>query len=78
MFHIDKQNKWTSGYTWPNGVEFYSPDPKVNGNAGSFFKNPVVSAETANALLAQFPTAPHYPQVDGSVKLAAGWLIDQC
>ena len=45
------------------------PDPKVNGNAGSFFKNPVVSAETANALLAQFPTAPHYPQ---------GWLIDQC
>ena len=54
------------------------PDPKVNGNAGSFFKNPVVSAETANALLAQFPTAPHYPQVDGSVKLAAGWLIDQC
>ncbi|STP22929.1 UDP-N-acetylenolpyruvoylglucosamine reductase [Escherichia coli] len=54
------------------------PDPKVNGNTGSFFKNPVVSAETANALLAQFPTAPHYPQVDGSVKLAAGWLIDQC
>lgn len=54
------------------------PDPKVNGNAGSFFKNPVVSAETANALLAQFPTAPHYPRVDGSVKLAAGWLIDQC
>lgn len=54
------------------------PDPKVNGNAGSFFKNPVVSAETAKALLAQFPTAPNYPQTDGSVKLAAGWLIDQC
>ncbi|HBT7313786.1 TPA: UDP-N-acetylenolpyruvoylglucosamine reductase, partial [Klebsiella pneumoniae] len=47
------------------------PDPKVNGNAGSFFKNPVVSAETAEALLSQFPTAPNYPQADGSVKLAA-------
>lgn len=54
------------------------PDPKVNGNAGSFFKNPVVSAETAKVLLAQFPTAPNYPQADGSVKLAAGWLINQC
>ena len=54
------------------------PDPKVNGNAGSFFKNPVISAEQARRLLAQFPHAPHYPQQDGSVKLAAGWLIDQC
>ena len=54
------------------------PDPKVNGNAGSFFKNPVVSAEYAATLLANFPNAPHYPQADGSVKLAAGWLIDQC
>lgn len=54
------------------------PDPKVNGNAGSFFKNPVVAAEIAHTLLAQFPGAPHYPQADGSVKLAAGWLIDQC
>ncbi|ASG18613.1 UDP-N-acetylmuramate dehydrogenase [Salmonella enterica subsp. enterica] len=54
------------------------PDPKVNGNAGSFFKNPVVSAEVAEVLLSEFPNAPHYPQADGSVKLAAGWLIDQC
>ena len=54
------------------------PDPKVNGNAGSFFKNPVVSAAQAEALLAAFPSAPHYPQADGSVKLAAGWLIDRC
>lgn len=54
------------------------PDPKVNGNAGSFFKNPVVSKEQADALLASFPGAPHYPQADGRVKLAAGWLIDQC
>lgn len=54
------------------------PDPKVNGNAGSFFKNPVISAEQSQALLAAFPNAPHYPQADGSMKLAAGWLIDQC
>lgn len=54
------------------------PDPKQLGNAGSFFKNPVVSASQAQALLRDFPNAPHYPQADGSVKLAAGWLIDQC
>lgn len=54
------------------------PDPKVHGNAGSFFKNPVVPAAEASALLAAYPDAPHYPQADGCVKLAAGWLIDRC
>ncbi|WP_174875641.1 UDP-N-acetylmuramate dehydrogenase [Vogesella oryzae] len=53
------------------------PNPAELGNAGSFFKNPVVSQREAGALLARFPALPHYPQPDGSVKLAAGWLIDQ-
>ncbi|SUB81188.1 UDP-N-acetylenolpyruvoylglucosamine reductase [Pragia fontium] len=54
------------------------PDPKVTGNAGSFFKNPVVSAEVAADILKQYPNAPHYPQPNGQEKLAAGWLIDAC
>ncbi len=54
------------------------PDPAVIGNAGSFFKNPVVSAERCAALLAAFPALVHHTQADGSEKLAAGWLIDQC
>ena len=53
------------------------PDPAEIGNAGSFFKNPVVTAEAYARLAADFPTLPHYPQPDGSQKLAAGWLIEQ-
>ncbi len=54
------------------------PDPAVIGNAGSFFKNPVVTSSQRDALLASFPQLVNYAQPDGSVKLAAGWLIDQC
>ena len=54
------------------------PDPALLGNVGSFYKNPLVDAAHAQMLLAQYPQMPHYPQPDGRVKLAAGWLIDQC
>lgn len=54
------------------------PDPAVIGNAGSFFKNPVVSAEQCARLLERWPALVHHKQADGSEKLAAGWLIDQC
>jgi UDP-N-acetylmuramate dehydrogenase len=54
------------------------PDPAEIGNAGSFFKNPVVSHELCARLLATFPNMVHHRQPDGSEKLAAGWLIDQC
>ncbi len=55
------------------------PDPGVAGNAGSFFKNPIVSREQFEQLHRKYPEIPHYPATEkGSVKLAAGWLIDQC
>lgn len=52
------------------------PDPAILANTGSFFKNPIVSKEKADALLAKFPDMPTYPQDNGDVKLAAGWLIE--
>ncbi|MYM31550.1 UDP-N-acetylmuramate dehydrogenase [Duganella sp. CY15W] len=54
------------------------PDPAVIGNAGSFFKNPVVPGAQCAALLERFPNLVHHAQADGTEKLAAGWLIDQC
>ena len=54
------------------------PDPAVIGNAGSFFKNPVVSAEQCRDITDRDPHLVHYPLPDGRFKLAAGWLIDAC
>jgi UDP-N-acetylmuramate dehydrogenase len=54
------------------------PDWTKLGNAGSFFKNPVVSAQAFDALKSREPNVVSYAQADGTVKLAAGWLIDQC
>ena len=54
------------------------PDPATIGNAGSFFKNPVISAGEFERVHAAFPDVVHYPTPEGRVKLAAGWLIEQC
>jgi UDP-N-acetylmuramate dehydrogenase len=54
------------------------PDPKVIGNAGSFFQNPIVDTTQYQNLLALHPNLASYPDVNGTRKLAAGWLIDQC
>ncbi len=54
------------------------PDWRVLGNAGSFFKNPTVSAEQCADIIEREPKIVHYVLADGSVKLAAGWLIDAC
>ena len=54
------------------------PDPQVIGNAGSFFKNPTVTLEQCADIIARDPKVVHYRLADGSIKLAAGWLIDSC
>ena len=54
------------------------PDPAAIGNAGSFFKNPVVTPEQCRDIIGRDPEIVHYPMPDGSVKLAAAWMIDAC
>lgn len=54
------------------------PDPKVEGNAGSFFMNPIIDRRKYEQLSAQYPAMPHYDLDDKRVKIPAGWMIDQC
>ena len=54
------------------------PDPKVTGNAGSFFMNPIVPRVQFEALQQEYPRIPFYELANGTVKIPAGWMIDQC
>ncbi len=54
------------------------PDPATCPNAGSFFKNPALKDKQFQAVLKLAPAIPHYPQADGTIKVAAAWLIEQC
>jgi UDP-N-acetylmuramate dehydrogenase len=53
------------------------PDPKVMGNAGSFFMNPVIPRTRYEELLTRYPDMPHYPIDEATVKVPAAWLIDR-
>ncbi|GAB3774952.1 UDP-N-acetylmuramate dehydrogenase [Ramlibacter monticola] len=87
--YVDLQRKLAeSGVQTPSARQIYDwvcairsaklPDPRVIGNAGSFFKNPTVTQEQCQDIIARDPNIVHYPMPDGTVKLAAGWLIDAC
>ncbi len=87
--YLDLERKMTeTGITQPDARQIYDwvcdirraklPDPAVIGNAGSFFKNPTVTPEQCADIIGRDPRVVHYPMPDGSVKLAAGWLIDAC
>ena len=89
LAYLDLQRKMTdSGVAHPTARQVYDwvcairasklPDPRVVGNAGSFFKNPTVTPEQCSDIIAREPNIVHYPMPDGSIKLAAGWLIDAC
>jgi UDP-N-acetylmuramate dehydrogenase len=54
------------------------PDPKVTGNAGSFFMNPIVGRKQYEELAAEYENMPHYEVDADRVKIPAGWMIDQC
>ena len=89
LSYLDLQRKMAeTGVAQPTARQVYDwvcairaaklPDPRVIGNAGSFFKNPTVTPEQCQDIIAREPNIVHYPMPDGSVKLAAGWLIDAC
>jgi len=87
--YLDLERKIAeTGITAPSALQIFDwictirraklPDPAQVGNAGSFFKNPVVTPEQCRDIIGRDPAVVHYPMPDGSVKLAAGWLIDAC
>jgi len=87
--YVDLTRKMTeTGVTEPTARQIFDwvcairsaklPDPRVIGNAGSFFKNPTVTPEQCQDIIGREPGIVHYPMPDGTVKLAAGWLIDAC
>jgi UDP-N-acetylmuramate dehydrogenase len=87
--YLDLQRKMQeTGVADPDARQIYDwvcairsaklPDWRVIGNAGSFFKNPTVTPEQCQDIIAREPKIVHYNMPDGSVKLAAGWLIDAC
>jgi UDP-N-acetylmuramate dehydrogenase len=87
--YADIEKKMTAdGVAQPTAQQIYQwvcdirraklPDPAVIGNVGSFFKNPTVSPEQCEDIIARDPKIVHYHLADGTVKLAAGWLIDAC
>jgi UDP-N-acetylmuramate dehydrogenase len=87
--YLDLQRKvQESGISAPTARQIYDwvvairraklPDPQMLGNAGTFFKNTTVKPEQCQDIIGRDPAVVHYPMPDGSVKLAAGWLIDAC
>ena len=87
--YLDLERKMTQeGVSHPSPRQVYDwicsirrhklPDPVQMGNAGSFFKNPVVTPDQCRDIIARDPEIVHYPMADGSFKLAAGWMIDAC
>ena len=87
--YLDLDRKMTeTGNTAPDARQIFEwvsairraklPDPARVGNAGSFFKNPLVTPEQCRDIIGRDPEVVHYPMPDGSVKLAAAWMIDSC
>lgn len=87
--YLDLERKMAeTGNTAPTPLQIFDwvceirraklPDPAVIGNAGSFFKNPVVTEEQCRDIIGRDPEVVHYPMPDGTIKLAAGWMIDAC
>ncbi len=87
--YLDLERKMTeTGISQPTAMQIFDwvcairkaklPDPAIIGNAGSFFKNPTVTQDQCDDIIAREPKVVHYVLDDGRIKLAAGWLIDAC